>query len=121
MPEIFLENEKQYLDIINQVFEIEKKISKLSQENSIQRNIKKLKSIFEHELGYELSLTYHSPIGESYNETRTDCEASIAGTCCDNLIITEVVKPIIRIRFRQSSIILQKAVVIAQSNGGDPQ
>ena len=116
MPEIFLKNEKQYLDIINQVFEIEKK-AKLLQENSIQRNINKLKSIFE----YELSLTYHSPIGESYNETRTDCEASIAGNSCENLIITEVVKPIIRIRFRQSSIILQKAVVIAQSYCGDPQ
>jgi hypothetical protein len=46
--------------------------------------------IFE-QLESDGGLVYHNPIGEPYNETRTDIEASISGNSADNLIITEVI------------------------------
>ena len=38
-----------YLDFMNQLFEIEKKSNNLKEENSIQRNINKMKGILEEE------------------------------------------------------------------------
>lgn len=115
---------KAYLDILNQVFEIEKKLSVLQEPNSIQRNINKLKEIMEHGLttpgaDETTGFIYHNPIGEDYNITRTDCEASIAGESTENLQITEVIKPIIRFRNGGANFIVQKAVVIvkAKNNG----
>lgn len=38
-----------YLDFINQIFEIEKKVNNLKEENSIYRNINKIKGMLEDE------------------------------------------------------------------------
>jgi hypothetical protein len=112
---------KVYLDMINQIFEMEKKISLLNEPNSLQRNINKLKELFENDLGggpnnESIGFIYHSPLGEHYNETRTDCDASIAGTSTENLVIIEVIKPIIRYKKGGVNILVQKAVVVAESN-----
>ena len=64
------------------------------------------RSTFE-EMGYQI----HNPSGEPYNETRTDCEASIAGSKVDNLVVAEVIKPIVR----RQGVIIQKGVVIVES------
>lgn len=114
-----------YLDLVNQIFEIEKKSAQLKEENSIFRNVNKLKDLIQSELftmkGNEstIGLTYHNPIGESYSDTRTDCEASIAGTKTENLEIVEVIKPIIFYTSNESGKVLkniaQKAVVIVKS------
>ena len=107
---------KLIVNIINQLFEIEKKVRKIVEPNSIDRNIKKLNEIFESgEFSEGIQLTYHDPIGENFDETRTDCEANIAGESTENLIITEVIKPIIRYSQQGSSLIIQKAVVIVES------
>lgn len=114
---------QQYLDLVNQIFEIEKKTSLLKEENSLHRNISKIKDLVENELftntGGVVGLSYHNPIGEKYNETRTDCEASIAGDSSEHLRIIEVIKPIIYCNFseNQSTIktIVQKAVVVVES------
>jgi hypothetical protein len=109
-----------YLDLINQIFEIEKKASVLAETNSIQRNINKLKDLLENEFvvttaGERVGLTFINPIGEDYDETRTDCEASIAGDSTENLFISEVIKPVIMIRFGGRNRIVQKGIVIAKS------
>lgn len=111
---------KIYLDIINQIFEIEKKTSQIQESNSIQRNINKLKVMLENDLGNPSGgepqgFIYHNPIGEIYNETRTDCEASIAGTSTENLEIVEVIKPIIRYKKGGLNIIVQKAIIVVES------
>jgi hypothetical protein len=109
------------LDLINQIFEVEKKVNALIEPNSISRNVEKLKSILEAGLFSEKGRTemvgyvYHNPLGEDYNETRIDCDATISGVDTDNLIIVEVIKPIIRYKNGQMTSIVQKAVVIAQS------
>ena len=107
---------KQYLFILNQVFEIEQKINKIQEQNSVQRNIGRLKNFFETEaLAEGQGLIYHNPIGENYNETRTDCDATISGEDHNNLKIVEVIKPIIYVKYANIQIIAQKGIVIVQS------
>jgi hypothetical protein len=110
------------LDILNQVFEIEKKVARLEEENSISRNLRKLRAQFEGGFPVampsgvaQVRLVYHDPTGEPYDETRTDCEASIAGNSGEDLQIVEVIKPIIRLQHNDINVIVQRAVVVAQS------
>jgi len=111
-----------YLDFMNQIFEIEKKVTNIKEENSIQRNLNRMKGILEEEFfkgSSTIGLTYHNPLGETYSETRTDCEATIAGTGVENLEITEVIKPLIFYSYQENEkilkVIVQQAVVIVQS------
>ena len=111
-----------YLDFVNQIFEIEKKASFIKEDNSIQRNLNKMKGILEEEFfkgSSTIGLSYHNPIGENYSETRTDCEATIAGTTTDDLEIIEVIKPIIFYSYQELDkilkVIVQPAVVIVKS------
>lgn len=111
-----------YLDLINQIFEIEKKTGIIKEENSIQRNINKIKNLIEGELfknAQDVGFTYHNPIGENYSETRTDCEATISGNDFKNLEIVEVIKPIIFCSIRDGlqikKTIVQPAVVVVES------
>ena len=108
-----------YLDLVNQIFEIEKKATNVKEDNSIQRNINKVKGLLEEGFFKDVGLSYHNPIGENYSETRTDCEATIAGTEVENLEIIEVIKPIVFYSYSENGntikIIAQPAVVIVQS------
>jgi hypothetical protein len=122
IPKVTVKVPQAYLDFMNQIFEVEKKATNLKEENSIQRNLNKMKGILEEEFfkgSSTIGLTYHNPIGESYSDTRTDCEATIAGTGVENLEIIEVIKPIIFYAYQENEkvikLIVQPAVVIVQS------
>lgn len=111
---------KPYFELLDQLFEIERKLENIEESNSIVRNLNKMKDIFETNLfssssSPDIGLTYHNPIGESYNETRLDLEASIAGDSAENLEIKEVIKPIIRYKSGGSTLIARKGVVIVES------
>ncbi len=99
------------LRIINQCYELEKKLATSPEAKSLNRNLKRIKTGFE-----ELGLFMEVPIGESYDETRTDCEASIAGEGVENLFIREVIKPIIYQERDGIKQIVQRGVVIAEAN-----
>ena len=102
--------------VLNQLFEIENKLRNIKEANSIQRNIDKLKNYFETEAMQDgQGLTFHNPIGEPYNETRSDCEANISGDSRENLQIIEVLKPIIYFKYGNTKTIVQRAVVIVES------
>jgi hypothetical protein len=105
---------KIFIEMLDQIFEIEKKVESLTEFNSISRNVGRLKEIFE-QLEVDGGLFYHNPIGETYNETRTDLEASISGDSADNLVITEVIKPIVRYRKGGITLITRKGIVVATS------
>lgn len=98
------------IGIANQVFEIEQKLAAKGDSSGVARNINRMKHHLE-EFGY----TFHNPLHEDYNDTRTDCEASIVGDFEDgNMHISKVIKPII---FKDSGGvpgIVQKAVVIVE-------
>jgi len=110
---------KSFIDLLDQIFEVERKIENINESNSIHRNINKIKNIFENifesptETG--IGLIYHNPIGESYSATRLDLEASIAGNSVDNLVVTEVIKPIIRYKEGGSTLVARKGVVVVES------
>lgn len=102
--------------ILNQLFEIENKLKNIIEPNSIQRNLDRMKDYFEKDaLTDGQGLVYYNPLGESYNETRTDCEASISGNSHENLKIIEVLKPIIYFKYGHTQTIIQKAIVIVES------
>lgn len=104
-----------YLDILNQVFEIEKKVDKIVESNSITRNLKRIKEIFEDDLFKETGFHLENPIGESYSDTRIDLDANVIGDEDDSLIIVEVIKPIIRIRQSGFTHLAQKGIVNVKS------
>jgi hypothetical protein len=105
---------KTYIKMLNQVFEIEKKSQKISEENSISRNLSKIKDIFEDDLDENISFILRNPIGDKYDDTRTDLTADISGESLNNLIIIEVIKPIIYIRENGKMQILQRGIVVVQ-------
>lgn len=120
-------NEKQKMtippflkDILNQIFEIEKKSLLLKEPNTIQRNINRIKDLYKYEMfpAKEVAsgVEYINLLGESYDETRTDCEASISGETVDNLVIIDVLKPKIVILINGENIMIQKAIVIVETN-----
>jgi hypothetical protein len=99
------------LKIINQLFDLEKKLMAKTDMQSSMRNFERIKENFT-----EMGITIHSPLGEQFSETRTDCEASIAGALSNHMIITEVIKPIVyQAETNQRKIIIQRGVVIVQS------
>lgn len=105
-----LTNSSLYLiQIINQLFDLERKLSTIPENKGSLRNIQRIKRNLA-EMGY----TWHDPEGEVYDETRTDCDASIAGTSFDNLIIKEVIKPIIWLEEYEMRKIIQRAIVVVE-------
>ena len=114
---------KFYIDLIDQVFEVEKKLYSIEESNSINRNILRMKEIFENIFSTssetDVGLSYHNPIGESYSDTRTDLEASIAGSSIENLVVKEVVKPIIRYRKGSLTMIARKGVVVVEAKNDE--
>lgn len=110
---------KPYIDLLDQIFEVERKVEAIKEVNSVTRNINKMKEIFENIFSSatetDVGLSYHNPIGEPYNDTRTDLEASIAGNSAENLFIMEVIKPIIRYRRGGTALLARKGVVVVES------
>ena len=98
-----------HVKILNQLFELEKKAQKISDGASLQRPLDRIRETLE-EMGYKV----HNPIGEPYNETRTDVEANIVGTQTNGLVICDVIKPIIYFKETERTIMLQKGIVICQ-------
>ena len=99
---------KQIINIINQVFEIEKK-SGASGTLNIQRHLDRIKAELA-ELGYD----YHNPVNEKWDETRTDCEANVAGSLKSKMLITEVIKPVVHLKKDGAKKIIQKAIVVVE-------
>jgi len=100
------------LTLLNQLFEIEKKLSssEASDPRSCLRNIDKIKYALE-----EQGLFYEDPTGQPFQETRTDLEVTISGSGTDNLRVVEVIKPIIREGTRDLSRVSQKGIVVVES------
>lgn len=119
---------KSILMVLNQLYEIEQKIHKQGDPSSLSRNVGKMRDALSEEglpigdgIGGEarVCLFYEDPMGQGFNETRTDVEATIAGSGTENLVVVEVIKPIIRAVMRngegECSRIVQRAIVIVES------
>lgn len=108
-----IEVPKHYFTVLNQVFELERRLSKLDDPARFSRPLEKLKEAFDSD---EAQFVIENPINQKYDITRTDVEATITGTEHEGLEITEVLKPIIKLTCNGISRIIQKGVVIASAS-----
>ena len=96
-------------NIINQLHAIESKVKEVKEPLKLERKFERIKKHLQ-----ELNLFVHNPLQEAYDETRMDCDASIAGDQTENLYIIEVIKPIIYMRDGDVNQIIQRGVVIVE-------
>lgn len=106
-----IEVPKWALTVLNQTYEVERKLTLHGDPGNALRNVEKLKDTLAVE-----GLFYEDPMGQSFKETRTDLEASISGHGTENLVVVEVIKPIIRGGNAGFSRVVQKGIVVVQSN-----
>lgn len=105
---------KSILTALNQLYEMEQKLKKHGDPANLQRNVDKMKAAFD-----EMGFAYEDPMGQAFSETRTDLEARISGCGTDDLVVVEVIKPIVRAVLRDGpgefSKIVQKGIVVVES------
>ena len=91
----------------NLVFELDRKFVSKESNTALQRIYDKMKLVIE-----EAGIYVYNPAGEKYAETRTDVEANISGTSTNNLVIKDVIKPVLYKEENGKRALLQKGVVI---------
>jgi hypothetical protein len=108
-----IEVPKAVFTVLNQAFELERRLSKVDDPDRFSRPLEKLKEAFDTD---EAQFVIDNPINQKYDITRTDVEATITGVEHEGLEITEVLKPIIKLTCNGTSRIIQKGVVIASAS-----
>jgi hypothetical protein len=101
---------KETILIINNLFEIEKKVSIHGDVGNILRNVTKIREVIEGQ-----GLTFEDPQGQAFTQTRADLEATISGEGTEDLYVVDVIKPIIRVSISGISQVVQKGIVIVES------
>jgi hypothetical protein len=104
---------KWVLTIANNVYDIERKLERHGDPAGIARNVDRMKESLE-----TYTLFYEDPMGQPFRETRTDLEATISGVGTSELVVVEVIKPIIRAGRPEASVVVQKGIVVVQSKAG---
>jgi hypothetical protein len=111
---------KLYTSLINQIFEIERKLQGTEDYQKVARNIERMKDVLCSEISSQsdnFEIFYENPMGQTYDETRNDLDAHIVGKATENLVVVDVIKPIIRVGNRQKGLtkVVQRAVVTVES------
>jgi hypothetical protein len=107
--------------VLNQLYELEQKLARHGDPAGLGRHVAKMRDAFAEEGlttggGGRVCLTYEDPLGQRFDETRTDLEATIAGPRADDLVVVEVVRPVIRAVLGDGfSTVVQTAVVVVES------
>lgn len=122
---------KPLMMVLNQTFELEKKLASQPDAEHLRRHVTRIREAFSEDGLQVLSMSgplrvgfiWEDPLGQRYDETRTELEALIAGTRTDDLVVVEVVKPIIRMVFKDEGAelppqLVQKGVVVVESREG---
>ena len=112
-----IEAPKWVLTLLNNLYEIERKLSLHGDPGNAGKNVEKIKDFCREE-----GFFYEDPLAQPFMETRTDLEATISGQGTENLVVAEVIKPIIRIGRAELSWVIQRGIVIVQSKekGNEP-
>lgn len=98
------------LTLVNNLYEAERKLASHGDPGNVQRNVDRMKATI-----VECGLVFEDPMGQRFQETRTDLEATISGEGADNLVVVEVIKPIIRVQRDGLSRVVQRGIVVVQS------
>ena len=107
--------DKHILILLNQLYEIERKTGDLKEFEKIKRNIERMKDVFRSEIYKDAKVFYEDPMGQPYDETRSDLEANIAGETTEELFVVDVIKPIIRASINHQSSVVQKGIVTVEA------
>ncbi|MEM6765673.1 MAG: hypothetical protein AAF824_11885 [Bacteroidota bacterium] len=99
--------ESDLVHIINQLFELEKKTLLMDNATSLQRPLRRIQQSMDR-MGYR----WENPLGDKFEDSRTDYEANIVGTLEQALFIREVIKPIIRHIADGKARLVQRGIVI---------
>ena len=99
------------IQLINQIVEIRQKISEEKLDKKFERNFNRIFSAFE-----EKGFICQYPLGEKYNETRTDCDATIIGKESSDMIIVQVIKPVIYKKNAAGPMLVQKGIVMVEKS-----
>ncbi len=99
------------LQVLNNLCDIERKLATSGDPLNARRNVERIKEAFETQ-----QVFYEDPMGQDFNETRADLEASISGSDAENLRVVEVIKPIVRCGTRSLSRVVQKGIVVVQAS-----
>jgi hypothetical protein len=105
-----MEVPKQFLTMLNNLYEIERKLALHGDPGNAMRNVERIKDALK-----EQGIFYEDPMGQPFKETRTDLDATISGTGTENLVVSEVIKPIVRAGLRELSRVVQKGIVVVES------
>lgn len=108
---------KYVLTLLNNLCEIERKLAIHGDNGNAARNVRRIHEMFAD----EFQIFYEDPYGQPFDETRTDLEANISGASTDDLCVVEVIKPIIRVGTATLSRVIQKGIVVVQSNRKEPE
>ena len=95
----------------NLVFELEKKLAD-NESPGVRRNLQRMKDVLD-----EAGILLLNPLGELYQETRTDLEANIVSPAKGALFVVDVIKPVLYAQLEQGKSLLQKGVVIVGTKG----
>lgn len=90
----------------NLVFELEKKLGD-NDSPGLKRNVQRMKDVLD-----EAGILLMNPMGEPYQETRTDLEANITSPAKGGLFVLDVIKPVLYAHQEQGKALLQRGVVI---------
>jgi hypothetical protein len=113
-PSGVIEVPKFVLQVLNNLCDIERKLLIHGDPGNAKRNVERIKEAFEDERVF-----FEDPMGQAFTETRTDLEATITGEGTDNLKVVEVIKPIVRVGDKNFSRVVQKGIVIVQTEVGE--
>lgn len=98
------------IQLINQLAEIENKISQDNLMSKYERNFNRIHTLLEEE-GY----IFRYPLGEKYRESNADYEANIVGKESNNMVITQVIKPAIYKKDALQASLVQKGIIIVEN------
>jgi len=128
LSKTMIQTPKSILIVLNQIYELEQKIKKHGDPANLSRNVGKMKDAFAEDgllvpdsMGGQvlLGFVYEDPMGQAFKETRTDLDARISGSGTENLVVVEVIKPIIRYIANDAhgkfSVVVQKGIVVVES------
>src|SRR4051812_29244503 len=119
---------KSILVLLNQLYEMERKLAAHGDPSNLGRNIGRIKDSLAEEgvlapdgRGGQVRfcLGYEDPMGQPFQDTRTDLEATIAGSGTEQLVVVEVIKPVIRATISEGiTLVVQQGVVVVESQTG---
>ena len=114
---------KFFTQLLNHLYEAECRARKCQDGDKVVRNIERMKDVFLEDFeslnpgNIGTGLIYEDPMGQVYDDTRNDLDAHIAGTSTENLVVVDVIKPVIRVVNQQQGIshVVQKGIVTVES------